>query len=257
MFALSARFSDVPELSEVDPKQRGNVFADQARSLYEHARRGRGADRPTFEYLQGCLMYTYYLFTSSPCTFSWVLVGVCCRLAYDLGLHETDQEVIYDNIRRQNSEGWVEREGRRRLWWSIWELDSFASTISCRPCNIDQNRVYVLLPASDETWFANEMVNSSPLGADLTTVWQSLDGSENQDERAWFIVSQALMKYAHEAVQSRSISLQHIKELQNAIACFGLLLPPSFHLDLGCLAFDKNNFSRSHWIIGTVLTLQE
>lgn len=257
VFALAARFCDNLEVPNTELQCRGDSFAEQARFLYERARRGRGSDRPTFEYLQGCVVFTYYLFLSNPCTFAWVILGVCCRLAYDMGLHETDRKAIYDDIQNEDPEDWVEQEGRRRLWWSLWELDSYASRVSCRPCNIDQNRVFVLLPVSDEAWFANKRIASAPLGTDITTVWQSLEDCENQDERGWYLVSQALLKYADEAVQSRHVPPRRSNELQEAITGLGLLLPPKFHITLGSILFDRSNFSKSNWIVGTNLTLQE
>lgn len=259
MFALSARFSTL-RMWKASPKQRGDHFAIESRFLYEEARRAREIDTPPFEYLQGVLLHTYYLFASRPCTRAWVMAGVCSRLAYDQGLHSVDKDMMSGNANSLaclSTHEWVEREEQRRLWWAIWDVDTFASTISCRPYNIDQNRIHVLLPVSDEAWFSSTMVSSAPMAAEPTSMWSSLQHSENQDERAWFLVSRGLMRLAHEALQSSTISLTRNQDIQTAISCFALILPPRFHLSSGSLQYDDVNFSKSNWIVSTVLTLQE
>ena len=256
MFALAARFSrDI--FQEVSPKNRGDSFALEARNLYEEARRRREMDSPSLEYLQGVLLHTYYLFTSEPCTRAWVMAGVCSRLAYDQGLHNIDEDILSGMSQaRLTTEEWIKREEQRRLWWSIWEIDSFASTISCRPYNIDQTRMRVLLPVSDDAWFKKAMLSSAPLGSEPTTIWSSLQNCENQDERAWFIVSKALLRLSHEAAQSSVKCISRNRSIETALACFTLILPSQFHFDSGTLIFDQWNYSKSNWIVYTILSLQ-
>lgn len=75
-----------------------------------------------------------------------MLAGICSRLAYELGLSELDEndyEVLY-------ATDWVAKEGQRRVWWLVWELDAFDSTLCKRPFAIDRHRISIMLPVSDD-----------------------------------------------------------------------------------------------------------
>lgn len=250
MFALAARHSNSPAFAGVDRLERGSKLADEARILYELAR--MAVDPPNLIYLQGCILLAFYWYTSGPCARGWILSGVCVRLAYDLDLCGVDEE----DSEGLDVEEWVRREELRRAFWLVWELDTFGSTVSMRPYAIDRRRIAVLLPVSDEAWFAETPVSSARLEADPSKLWKSLQKCENQDERAWFLVANFLMSISHDLKNRRDeVTVDEKFELENAFNCFKLSLPSKFNLETAIFTFDSLGFARSNWIISTHLMM--
>lgn len=63
------------------------------------------------------------------------MVGSCTRLAYEVGLHNTDADlaVLGTESNVLDVDENMKREEKRRAWWTIWEMDTFSSTTSLRP----------------------------------------------------------------------------------------------------------------------------
>lgn len=148
----------------------------------------------------------------------------------------------------------MEKEELRRLWWSVWELDCFASGLSSRPFAFDPQDV--MLPSADENWFSKTPIASTHLRGDFRTVWKCLQGSSNQDRRAWYLLCNHLCVTANKTRQQHGTSLEMKRDLEFASTCFALALPREFDLGSGLLYFDDNNFRKSSWIMLTILMLQ-
>ena len=261
IMALAARFSNAAHFTNVTPTCRGEAFAKEAQSIYADATRLQGDGfSPSLEYLQGCILLAFYHNTNSSNSFGWTLTGVCTRLAYDLGIDIIDEdicqqpEIFVDQL--DTLEEWVLREELRRAWWTVWELDTFASTVARRPYTIDRNKMCVLLPVSDEHWFAEQPIASSPVGHTPVTAWRSLQGSPNQDERAWFLVANFLMALAYDLKATKIVSTQAKAEMESALDCFSLSLPARFRMTSCSFVFSDATFVRSNWIISTNIMLQ-
>ncbi|EXJ89766.1 hypothetical protein A1O3_02833 [Capronia epimyces CBS 606.96] len=249
MFAMAARFSTHPRLARVASDSRGQQFAERARQLYTQGRMHR---TPSLTYLQGCILLAFYFYTSGPTQQGWVLIGVCVRLAYDLGLNEIDEE----DWTPATPVDPVYKEEMRRAWWLTWELDTFASTVSRKPYSIDRKRMAVALPISDEAWFSGVQVPSAQLLVHPGQSWRSLQGSPNQDERAWFLLANHFMATVHDRLQQKQdISAEEKLTLENEICCFRLALPPSVSLDSETLNFSPSTFARCNFAIGIHLML--
>ena len=249
MFALSARFSTHPKFAAVAPNKRGLEFANRARDFYSKARSLRS---PSLTYLQGCVLLANYFYTSGPTHQGWTLIGVCVRLAYDLELSEIDDE----DWTPTSPVDHVEKEELRRVWWAVWELDTFASTVSINPYSIDRKRMAVELPISDEAWSAEIDIPSAQLNNLPGQSWRSLQGCKNQDERAWFLVANHFMATVHDRLQQRQdLSPDEKLTMENEICCFKLALPASLRLDAETLNFTPSTFTRCNWVIGTHLML--
>jgi hypothetical protein len=249
MFALSARFSSSDFFGGVAPIERGTRFLPEAKALYEQA---RAIVAPTLTYLQGCIALAFYYYTSEPCPQSWILTGVCVRIAYELDLADIDA----DETQNLTPEEWVEKEEMRRTWWLVWELDTFGSTVSNRPYTIDRRRMAVMLPVSDEAWSAETPQPSIKLNTCPGQSWRSLQGCERLDERAWFLFANYLMSLTLDMSQRiDTVSADEKLTLENEINCFKLSLPAPFRLETEVLTFDSESFARSNWIIGTNLML--
>jgi hypothetical protein len=249
MFALSARFSNHPRFVGVPPNKRGLEFAQRARECYSQARSLR---HPSLIYLQGCILLANYFYTSGPTHQGWILIGVCVRLAYDLDMSEIDDE----DWNPASAIDHVEKEEMRRVWWAVWELDTFASTVSRIPYSIDRKRMAVALPISDEAWFAEMDVPSAQLNMLPGQSWRSLQGSSNQDERAWFLVANHFLATVNDRLQQKQdVTPDEKMTLENEVACFRLALPASLRLDPDTLIFSATQFARSNSVIGTHLML--
>jgi Fungal specific transcription factor domain len=255
MFALAARFSTSQFFADMAPADRGNQFADKAKLLYRESL--RSVQTPTLEYLQGCTLLAFYLYLSGPNSQGWLMIGTCSRLAYDLGIDKVDSKAC-KVTRSETPLEWRKREEFRRVWWAIWELDTFASAISCRSHTIDRSKAAVKLPVSDENWFADLPVESVLIDPNPLHAWHTLRDCPNQDERAWFLLSNYLLLVAHDLAQHYSPKPEDIRTLEKAVACFVLLLPPHFHFDsdLDYVPFNSGNQARCNWIVCTNLMIQ-
>lgn len=257
MFALSARFSDRSELSIKEPKHRGTVFANKARALFDYSRGFQGGNAVTLRTLQGLILLTYHQLSSEHDFRGLVAVGMCCRIAYALSLHRIDAEPTKSSQEvSEDAEAWADKEEKRRAWWACWEMDTFSATIACQPFGTDMYRVHVKLPVPDDAWFNLKPLDSAILASRKPLeVWKSLKDSPNQNEHAWFLVANCLMRYAVEMFESHETSTQNLEALQTAVHCCALSLPPRFRLSPANILFNESSFSGDNWVIITHLML--
>ncbi|KAJ5609580.1 hypothetical protein N7528_010147 [Penicillium herquei] len=249
MFALSARFSDHSSISHLDPTKRGAALAVRAREICDKGR--LDLEPSSLLYLQGCILLAFYMYASEPYPQGWILTGVCVRMAYELGIGTLDPE---QNDQQLDATQWSADEELRRVWWLIWELDTFGSTISKRPYSIDWRRMMVKLPVSDEAWFSNTIVQSAVLLTKPSEAWKTLRDSENQDQRAWFLVANYIMARVNDAVHAHeSISEKERQELSRAVACFELALPK--HIRLNRVTPNPSESSSCNFIVSVHLML--
>lgn len=257
IFTLSARHSPLVEFAGVSPLERGARFFAPATDCYNQA---RDLSQPSMPYLQGCILLSFWDYTSDPSLQGWIRVGVCVRLAYELGLSDVDEEEeAAFNITELNSSNGltsIQKEEKRRAWWLVWDLDTFGSMVCSRPYATDSQRMRVKLPISDDAWFSGASMSSSEMITEPGQSWKSLQGSENQDVRAWFLVGNLIMARAQECAQRRRvISEDELLVLENETSCFRLSLPANFRLTQDNLAFDPESSTRCNWIIGIHLML--
>ena len=251
IFAMSARFSTTLDPS-VKASERGQRFARQAKKIYDIA---RDEVEPNLTFLQGCILLSFHYYTSGLSAQGWVTVGVCVRMAYALGLHEIDG----DDLEKQD-EGTsldpVEIERRRRVWWLVWELDCFGSTVLQRPFAIDQRRWTVRLPMTDDAWFCGPDEYCALLTWEPGQLWKVLIGIGAHNERACFLVANVLLSLiVDRCQQKRGVSVEEKILLENDVACVVLALPSAFDLNTQPPTFDNTSFARCNWILGTHLLL--
>lgn len=128
---------------------------------------------------------------------AWRYLGQCVRMAYELQLHLIDSDKWDDGTSTPVDQAHIYlEEEKRRAWWAIWEMDSFASTIRRLPTAIDWTQIETELPMDDETWFRDESHPSCRLDIDPGVRWKLLEKSGSKGPKAWFIVAQSLMQDA-------------------------------------------------------------
>ncbi|RDL31816.1 uncharacterized protein BP5553_09218 [Venustampulla echinocandica] len=259
MMALSARYSKSPYFESTHVKDRGTLFARRAQAIYDEAPAFSEFQTPSLKLLQGCILLSYYNQSCKPSWGSDFSINRCTSLAYDLDLHKIDEDSLDGSgklLESQSPEIWILKEEQRRAWWSVWELDAFDSVAFRRPFKIDRNRMFVFLPVSDEAWFAGIPIISAMLNTDIMYSWKSLKDTPNQDERAWFLISNFVMVHAHDLAQQRVIHQTSVEDIQMAVTCFSLLINEKLRVDLGSLTFNENNYAKSNWTILTQLMVQ-
>jgi hypothetical protein len=252
IFSLASRFSNHPALIQLNSFERSISFAETAHQLYDKAR--LAIEPSTLPYLQGCILLVFCMYTQGPSPRGWIITGVCVRMAYDLGIGSIDADFIEESPDASDASRWTDKEELRRAWWLVWELDRFGSIISKRPYAIDQRRMAVKLPVSDEAWFFNTPVESVVLRTKPAEAWKTLCDSENQDARAWFLVANHLMAFANDIAHANEVVPEkEKKELTESITCYALILPRSYCLDK--VPFTNSNSTESNFIISIHLML--
>lgn len=253
MFALSARFSMHDDFRDAAALSRGEPFARRAVDIFDR-HLADSQEAPNLRILQGHILLACYYLSSGISSRAWRFTGMCVRMLYELNIHKVDHHHAIEGY-VETPEEWVKTEEKRRAWWSAWELDNFASTVACRPFCCDR-QVEVLLPVSDEDWFAGKPVRSAFLWTNRRAAWEGLADCENQAERAWFLVAVHLIRLATDitTLSSMESSSQRQNELETAMTCFRLALPPKF--DLSCLFFKGDNWSNAAWAVSTHIMFQ-
>ena len=256
MMALSARFSTSTALSAVPRKQRGREFARSSGVLITRVLLDSDLDTPSLTFLHGCTLAAVYQLTRAPNGKAWFLVGICVRLAYSLSLHTTDEDFRTPEAKTHPDHDWVTREELRRAWWLVVECDNFASVIQCRPLTIDQTRMHVLLPSSDESWFSGKPPSSAFLDDDILRSWKQLKASSNRNPHAWYLLANRLMIQGHELSLKHNVEDADRRDLEDAIQCVTMSLPHEFELNKEVISFEEGSVGHDNWVISIHLMLQ-
>lgn len=250
MFALSSRFLPGGSLLGFPSLQWQEAYAAKAATFYKQIRDSDSSFTLTF--LQGTIAFAVY---SSSCGLSargWILVGVCVRMAYELGLSELDS--ADDGSEPQMD--WTLMEERRRAWWLVWELDTFSSYVRRKPYAVNKRAISVALPASDEAWFRDEKTLSVSIPTEDAGSWSDLKNCENQNERAWYLAATELLSQSAECLlQHRQLNPERLCVLQNNVSCFRLALPSIFRRESDTPQLQTLPVDRSNWITGTHMAL--
>lgn len=248
---------------ETDPREAANGSEDGTNRIpsstffYELASdaaykqlKSCGDRPPPLCLLQTLILTTYNELVSSMRGVAWRSLGAVIRMAYELRLHLVDlPSTTQDENASISVDAWIAREERRRAWWSIWEMEVFASTVRRCPNSMDPTQHATLLPVDEKSWFEGKKTPSCFLEADPVNRWKALQKSGNTCSRAWFIVINSLMKDAH-CLSNPTVPgrLDHAGDagpkgdgrlgagldidaqlavLDNCVSCFGLALPRS------------------------------
>ena len=258
MFGLSARFCNAAAVSTNDRTTSVESYIKQAMAIYQQSQSEPFNVTRKFTYLRGLTLLAFAMLQIGPIQQSWTLCGDCVRVAYEMELHGMDLDIICGFVDPQTicSAEWSMREGKRRLWWMIWDLDTFTSVSSNRPPLMDASNVDVFLPITDEAWRRGDRTVSVPLTQDIYTTSEKLIASTNDSKWAWFLVCTAVLRQVVEAVRLPMPNQTQVERAEVAMADFSLALPNIFQLDKEDMLFEENNFAAYNWILCTVAVLQ-
>lgn len=262
MFSFSTRFVESTNDQDMNPTNHNQSFTtsqvDRFRTLsqvyIDQAFRECGDSKPTLVLLQALALSTFQQLIRGARGLAWRSLGTCVRVAYELDLHLVDSDEGDEDINFTGKAGqsWCLDEEKRRIWWAIWEMDTFASTVRRCPTAIDWSQNETKLPVDDEFWFRSEYRQSCYLSQDAMAQWRDLQKCGNQSARAWFIVVNSMMRQAQQLSHPRTRHVpgsaspqrrsrvravksnggktcEEISEslgvLENALHCFSMALP--------------------------------
>ncbi|KAL1858068.1 hypothetical protein VTK73DRAFT_7965 [Phialemonium thermophilum] len=276
-YAVRFRYAEISEgpqtpLAElgVDDLQSPEHYVELAQRFIDQALADCGDEPPSLCVLQACIVATHCQLTRGVHGRAWRSLGLCVRLAYELNLHLVDTRGAARDHHGARSTQWRDAEEKRRVWWAIWEMDVFASTIRRTPTAIDWAQMETLLPVDDAVWFEDRPSASTFMERDPIQRWRALEESGNQSPKAWFLVINSLMKDAQIISSPRGVSFQSdlerrenrrepssgkrkggglprrpveesrqkLETLANAVQCFVLALPPHLRYRNQFLSFE-------------------
>ena len=150
--AISARFSDHPQVSTEPAFLRGESWAKPAREIVL----GR-YDEPNITILTVFLLLGLHEFGTCQGGRSWMFGGMAIRMAYALQLHrELDPEPLPHRTDEVSDLSPTDREIRRRTMWACFLMDRFNSSGTERPTFIREESIKVQLPVR-ESYFQMEI----------------------------------------------------------------------------------------------------
>ncbi|PSN63044.1 hypothetical protein BS50DRAFT_558840 [Corynespora cassiicola Philippines] len=200
MFSFAVRFdtlSSTQNATGMEKHADSSRFLRKALALIEQSLKETADQPPSLCLLQAMTIATYCQLTNGVRGQAWRLVGSCVRLAYEANLHLIDYEAHVENFKiGRDLARWTAEEERRRCWWAIWELDSFASTIRRCPTAIDWSMIDTYLPVQDKFWFNNHYQPSCFLEPEPVNRYKMLLKHGNENPNAWLIVINSIMRNA-------------------------------------------------------------
>lgn len=255
MFAIAARFSHSEYFKQQPVLERGTIFATRAANIKD--RTMRAMEQPTHVFLQACVVLAFYYLADGQIGSGSVLTSICVRYAYDLSLDAIDNDLAAGDQAAcdESADRWLQKEGLRRLWWSIWELDTFISTMALYPSGISKSEDFkVLLPAPDSNWLSGRPLPSAFVDPHPEGLYRSLQHSPNQSPRAWFLVADFLKTHIILAARRPAhLTAASWRTLDYALCSLKLALPTE--LDLRSLYLDETNHEQGNWVVATHLMI--
>jgi hypothetical protein len=118
-------------------------------------------DRFSLETLQANIIIAYDTIGSGKGPRSWSIISSATRIVEQLGLAEEEDEMDKDKLLNrigllQPSKSLAEKESRRRLFWSIFQMDRFCSVVTGWNTSLTSTDVRRLLPVEGH-YFRNSI----------------------------------------------------------------------------------------------------
>ncbi|OGM50656.1 C6 transcription factor Prf [Aspergillus bombycis] len=133
------------------------TFYERARKYAEvDEMKGYGAGILSLAHAQTWLLITVYEYKMMFFPRAWLSCGKASRLAIMLGLHQLDSPNSQVKQCFIPSTDWVEKEERRRVFWTTFCIDKFAVIGTGWPVGVDETEIMTNLPASEEAFIAGK-----------------------------------------------------------------------------------------------------
>lgn len=167
-----------------DPLAASDYYATALTSIIFGAS-GKDLSTPTIERIQSLLMLGLYEWGQTRGLSAWVYVGIATRLAQAMGLpyeddpsartFKSDPVVAASSYRPEVNkhparDTAIEKEVRRRTFWSCFIMDRMLSAGKARPTMVDSDILRVQLPCSDDQFLFTQSVQTGYLNRDFERV---------------------------------------------------------------------------------------
>lgn len=96
----------------------------------------------TLRSVQAFTLLSIYLNCANERNASWVMVGCAIRMAISLGLHRQGSLILQEELRLSP----IERELRKRVWWSLYIFEQYCSSLFGRPSAVMEEEISADLP---------------------------------------------------------------------------------------------------------------
>ncbi|KAH0275263.1 hypothetical protein KCU91_g4687, partial [Aureobasidium melanogenum] len=118
IFAISARYSDRPELRTIahDPSTSGNAFCEQAKILLLYE-----SEAPSVTTVQAAAILALRIMSDGKEALGWLYCGNAIRMAHNLGLHIDCSAWVAAGLISEE-----EAEVRKVTWWGCFVVDNYA-----------------------------------------------------------------------------------------------------------------------------------
>lgn len=153
-------------------------------------------DDPPIHLLQSLYLVTFQKLIHGVRGKTWRMLGDCIRIAFELRLNMIDAKAMNSEAEINHivdSQGWIQDEEKRRIWWSLWEMDVFTCVIRRLPSAIDERFNFTYLPVSDNDWYKGNEAPSCFLVSNATERWREVSASGNRSPQTWFILINSYM----------------------------------------------------------------
>lgn len=148
MCALGAKFSNHPSIVGDTPRVSSEKFAMIANSMIF-----RSFDFPSVEFVQALVLLTLHMYSTCKGPRSWIYIGMAIRMAQEIGLHKVDETPVGAQYTKDKSEAaFIQKEIRRRTFWSCFLLDRSSACAVGRPTLIDEDDCDVRFPCNEAIW---------------------------------------------------------------------------------------------------------
>ncbi|KAL1795840.1 hypothetical protein ACET3X_006064 [Alternaria dauci] len=147
MCAISARFSNHPQLRTEPCFLRGDDWAERAREIAL-----KRYDTPNITILIVYLLLGLHEFGTCQGGRSWMFGGMAQRMAYALQLHKENEYDPLVNEPDRKPLSATDREIRRRTMWSCFLMDRFNSSGTDRPLFVHEQYIEVQLPVKEHLY---------------------------------------------------------------------------------------------------------
>ena len=170
MFSFSTRFvesNNDQDMSSTNHDQSSTTSqVDHFRTLsqvhLDQAFRECGDSKPSLVLLQALALSTFQQLIRGARGLAWRSLGTCVRVAYELDLHLVDSDEREEDINFTDKAAlsWCFDEEKRRIWWAIWEMDTFARYVihSSRLFNAGRVFLVLLIQAVLQTLYSKRII---------------------------------------------------------------------------------------------------
>jgi len=203
VLTLTARFQ--PDLMERhsqgnDPTAASEYYAQALAAAFGPT--SRNLTHPSLEGIQALLMLGLYEWGQTRGLSAWVYVGIATRLAQSMGFPFVDDEgnpVLKPAISSDSLRGHaikqalsprdelLEKEVRRRTWWSCFIMDRMLSAGKCRPTMIDVEKYRVRLPCSEDQFLFVSTIKMDFLRSNWLSKDRPADNSNDDNILSWYL----------------------------------------------------------------------